>query len=171
MAFVGQLAVSMLGGGLLLLAVIVIARSVRVGALGRWGFGLVVAGLIAHLVGTVLGAVGAGLASVAHSVVGVVSGPVWMLAHLGYIGTTLVGIAAWRAGSVPRPVAVALITCAPVVLVGVPAGLALASAAGTVVSDSVAWVATELQFGLVWLLVGVVRSRPTVGSPAEVPVG
>ncbi|ACQ78750.1 hypothetical protein Bcav_0487 [Beutenbergia cavernae DSM 12333] len=159
---VAQVAVAVIGGALLLVGVVGLGRSrpATSGRLGRWGTGLVVAGLAAHLLGSALGGLAPTLPAGAADVVAVAAIPAWALAHLAYVGTTLIGVATWRSGALPRPVSALLVACAPLVLAGVPASLALEPAVGSGVSAVIAWIATEGQLGLGWLLVGVTGRRP-----------
>lgn len=153
-----QIAVAMLGGLLLLVGVLGVSRGRRAsGKLWRWGIGLVTTGLIAHLVGSTLGLLAPMLSEGIGGVVAIAAIPAWILAHLAYVGTTLVGLAVRRTTDFPRPLTVLLIACTPLVLVGVPAGLALEGVAGAGLASTVAWLATEGQFGLGWLLVGLAR--------------
>jgi|GEM_PF-3070774 len=162
-----QIAVAILSGLLLIVGVIGVSRSRRATApasrLWRWGIGLVMTGLIAHVVGSTLGLLGPALPDGPGAVIAIVAVPAWILAHLAYIGTTLVGLAIRRSGAFSRALTILLIACTPLLLVGVPGGLALESIAGSGVSSSVAWLATEGQFGLGWLLVGLAGMRSRRG--------
>ncbi|THV24320.1 hypothetical protein [Glycomyces paridis] len=121
------------------------------GRAGAWGIGLVRFGLGATVVGYLVNLVGPLLSEDAEGVAALAGIPAWSLAHLVYIGATVLGIACLRSGSVPRPTAVALVVGLPALLLGVGAGLALGEPFG----PAVTWAATEGQAGLAWLLVGL----------------
>lgn len=145
-------ALAPLVGAALLLPGPVVLRAVHraeFGRFGAWGAGVTVAGLVATVAGSVLN-LAVGLAPEdAGRVAAAVAAPAWILAHLVYVGGTLLGVAAVRTTGVPRPVAVALTCSLPLLLLGVPGGLALDPPWSTITT----WIATEGQVGIVWLLV------------------
>ncbi|CAM3473053.1 hypothetical protein OCAE111667_11525 [Occultella aeris] len=121
------------------------------GRLGGWGIGLVRFGLLATVLGYLVNLVGPLLPGQAAAAVAVVGIPAWSLAHLMYVGATVLGIACLRSGAVPRLVAVPLVCGLPLLLAGVGLGLAVGGTAATVIT----WIATEGQAGLAWFLVGL----------------
>lgn len=84
--------------------------------------------------------------------------PLTVGAHLIYPGTTLVGIALLRGRRWPFALGVLLTTSLPLLLVGVPLGLALGDGA---LGDVVTWASTEGQAGAAWLAVAVIASVRT----------
>ncbi|TDE90051.1 hypothetical protein EXU48_19225 [Occultella glacieicola] len=125
------------------------------GRLGAWGIGLVRFGLLATVLGYLVNLVGPLLPGQAAAAVAVVGIPAWSLAHLMYVGATVLGIACLRSGAVPRLVGVPLVCGLPLLLAGVGLGLAVGGTAATVIT----WIATEGQAGLAWFLVGLQLSR------------
>jgi hypothetical protein len=121
------------------------------GRLGAWGIGLVRIGLLATVLGYLVNLVGPLLPGDAAAAVAVAGIPAWSLAHLMYVGATVLGLACLRSGAVPRLVAVALTLGLPLLVVGVGLGLAVGGPAATVIT----WVATEGQAGLAWFVVGL----------------
>ncbi|MFL1380399.1 hypothetical protein [Nocardiopsis protaetiae] len=117
---------------------------------GAWGSGLTAAGLVATMAGCLTNIVAGSLTGQAQGVVAAVGIPAWILAHLVYVGATVLGLACLRVPAVPRPVAAALIGGLPVLVIGVLCGLTLDGTAATVVT----WASTEGQVGLAWLLAG-----------------
>ncbi|MFL1429305.1 MULTISPECIES: hypothetical protein [unclassified Nocardiopsis] len=117
---------------------------------GAWGSGLTAAGLVATMAGCLTNIVAGSLTGQAQGVVAAVGIPAWILAHLVYVGATVLGLACLRVSAVPRPVAAALIGGLPVLVIGVLCGLTLDGTAATVVT----WASTEGQVGLAWLLAG-----------------
>lgn len=123
--------------------------------LGRgaaWGVRLTAAGLVAVLVGCLTNIVAAWSTGSAQAVVAAVGIPAWMLAHLVYVGASVLGLAWLRGGVVPRVVAVPLALSLVVTVAGVLVGLTLDGTAAKMIT----WASTEGQIGLAWLLAGTV---------------
>lgn len=146
-------------------------RAAHRGALGRlgaWGAGLVTAGLAATALGFLVNATGPLLPEGAAGTVALVGVPAWSLAHLVYVGATVLGAACLRVPAVPRPLAVLLTAALPLMAAGVGIGLALGGTAATLVT----WAATEGQAGLAWLLIGLhLRAGRVAEAPHGVPEG
>ncbi|WP_154794567.1 hypothetical protein [Occultella kanbiaonis] len=121
------------------------------GRLGAWGIGLIRFGLLATVLGYLVNLVGPLLPGDAAAAVAVIGIPAWSLAHLMYLGATVLGIACLRPGALPRLVSVPLVCGLPLLLAGVGLGLAVGGTAATVIT----WIATEGQAGLAWFLVGL----------------
>lgn len=126
-------------------------RRESLGRLGSWGAGLIRFGLVATVAGYLVNLIGPELPEAAEGIAALAGIPAWSLAHLMYVGATVLGLACLRAGTVPRLVAVPLVAGVPVLLIGVGLGLAL----GEPFAPVVTWAATEGQAGLAWLLVGL----------------
>ena len=125
-------------------------RRARLGRLGAWGSGLVLAGLAATAVGFLANAVGPLVPATSEGAVALAGVPAWTLSHLVYAGATVLGVACLRARIVPRATALLLIASFPLLLAGVALGLA----AGGPASGLITWIATEGQAGLAWSLIG-----------------
>lgn len=137
-------------------------RRAALGRTARWGGGLVVAGLVATAMGSVLNVVVPLMQESAQAAFALAGIPAWSLSHLIYVGATVLGIACLRRPVVPRPLAILLVASLPLLLLGVALGLALPEPASHVVT----WAATEGQAGVAWLLIAVHHARRPVDPGA-----
>lgn len=155
--FVTQNVIGLVGAVLLALGIVGVRSTLVLfagGRLLRWGLVLLWIGLGALAAGHAVAIGTAGASGMQNDLAGAVAFagiPLTIGAHLIYPGTSLVGLALLRGRRAPRALGVLLVASLPVVLVGVPAGLALGMGA---LGEIVAWIATEGQIGVAWVAFG-----------------
>jgi len=156
--FVLQNALGLAAVVLLALGLVGVRRVLRDLAGGRlliWGLVLVWIGLAALAGGHALAIGAEGVQGDAVQTAAVAAIPLTVGAHLIYPGTSLVGIALLRRRRSPIGLGVLLTISLPLLLLGVPLGLAVGPG---VLSDVVTWVATEGQLGAAWCAFAIVAS-------------
>lgn len=172
--FVAQNVLGLSAAALLGLGIIGLRPSLQRLAGGRllnWGLVMIWIGLGALAGGQIL-AIAAEDAQGALLETAAIAGiPLTVAAHLIYLGTSLVGLALLRGRRAPIALGVLLTASLPLLLVGVPLGLALGDGP---LGDVVTWVSTEGQAGAAWVAVAVVeisrlRSGGSPGSGAFAP--
>ncbi|GGD71000.1 hypothetical protein GCM10007269_12760 [Microbacterium murale] len=174
--FVAQNALGLCAAALLGLGIIGVRPSLQRVAAGRllgWGLAMVWIGLAAMAGGHALAIAAEGAQGGLLEAAAIAGIPLTVGAHLIYPGTSLVGLAMLRGRRAPIALGVLLTASLPLLLIGVPLGLAFGTG---LLGDVVTWASTEGQAGAAWfavaITVGVTTTRGRRGtgdseSPAE----
>ncbi|MCH1883553.1 hypothetical protein [Agrococcus sp. ARC_14] len=157
-AFVAQNTIGLVAGVLLVLGASALggarpAASSAPDALLRWGIRCATIGFACAAGMHALAILSSGLDGAAAQPLALAGVPLVIASHLLYLGTSLVGAAMLRRRLAPVAVGVLLVASLPILLVGVPLGLALDPGGS---GGVVAWIATEAQTGAAWFALAAV---------------